>query len=161
MEYVGGKTNKTRGTFVKPTQQRLARDRAMVSILSWGNESTNLQPDACKQGSTRLTAKQIRNITTPGTTPGIIDSRLPDTPENRRPHAEPGNHGTIRPASGKATLSLASKKTTYPKLEGQPLHCDASEMIDLSGKTTGFYGCFTYGLNIRRLRLYTTNICHS
>ena len=60
----------------------------------------------------------------------MIDSRLPDAPENRRPHPERGNHGSIRPASGKATLSLSSEEATYPELEGQPLHCDASEMID-------------------------------
>ena len=77
---------RAKNRFINALQTRCSRGRAAFTMLSW-RERTRIS----KVNKTRdevlkqLSADQIANNTTRGSTPGIINPLLPDTPANRVP----------------------------------------------------------------------------
>lgn len=114
MDYVGDRASKTRETFVNCLQDHSRRARVKFSILSWRVNCTELQPATNKAVLARLTQHQIDNRTTRGTTPGLIDPRLPDTPKNRIPVPGHGNHRPVLLAPGN-NLKFVQPSTTAPR----------------------------------------------
>ena len=75
---------KAKNKFVNALQTRCSRGRAAFSMLSWRertriSKENKTRADVLKQ----LSADQIANNTTRGSTPGIINPLLPDSPTNR------------------------------------------------------------------------------
>ena len=75
---------KAKNKFINALQTRCSRGRATFTMLSWRE-----RPKKSKESKTRadvmkqLSPDQIANNTTRGSTPGIINPLLPDTPANR------------------------------------------------------------------------------
>ena len=122
---------KAKSKFINALQTRCSRGRAAFNLVSWRerkmNYSTNQTRDHVLK---RLSADQIANNTTRGSTPGIINPLLPDTPANRVPRrrtqTQSGPHeGTLaadqqaRP-SGSGAAALPQQfihPTDYPHLD--------------------------------------------
>lgn len=87
---------KAKNKFVNALQTRCSRGRATFTMLSWRertkiSKENKTRDDVLKQ----LSAEQIANNTTRGSTPGVINPLLPDTPANRvyrrRAQSQPDN----------------------------------------------------------------------
>ena len=101
MEYVGARASydstidrasddmakqvyKAKSKFVNALQTRCSRGRAAFKMLSWRERPRTGRPNKTRDHVlNQLSADQIANNTTRGTTPGIINPLLPDTPANR------------------------------------------------------------------------------
>ena len=75
---------KAKNKFINALQTRCSRGRATFTMLSWRertkkSKENKTRADVMKQ----LSPDQIANNTTRGSTPGIINPLLPDTPANR------------------------------------------------------------------------------
>ena len=75
---------KAKNKFINALQTRCSRGRSTFTMLSWRertkiSKENKTRADVMKQ----LSADQIANNTTRGSTPGIINPLLPDTPANR------------------------------------------------------------------------------
>lgn len=99
MDYVGDRTTRTMSDFVTFVRQRSGRQREKFSILSWAAKS---KPGPRELLLARLTPHQVKNNTTRGTTPGLIDPLLSDAPANRI---------ALPKRRNQARFSLASWKT--------------------------------------------------
>ena len=112
---------KAKNKFVNALQTRCSRGRAAFTMLSW-RERTRIsmvnktREDVLKQ----LSADQIANNTTRGSTPGIINPLLPDSPTNRvsrqRPQSKPDSPQNEQPdVQAKRPLRmLAARRLRIP-----------------------------------------------
>ncbi len=133
MDYVGDRASKTKQSFMNVLQDHSRRARVKFSILSWRVNCLELQPATNRAVLARLTQEQIDNRTTRGTTPGLIDPLLPDTPANRIPVPGNGNRRSILPSSNDLANVPASTGTPRPhrKRKVPTLYIDADELSDL------------------------------
>ena len=75
---------KAKSKFVNALQTRCSRGRAAFKMLSWRERPRTGRPNKTRDHVlNQLSADQIANNTTRGSTPGIINPLLPDTPANR------------------------------------------------------------------------------
>lgn len=95
---------------VTTIQQRSGENRERFSIVSWRVKVSSDGRDSQKSVVARLTQQQIRDNTTRGTTPGLINPLLPDTPENRMALPGSGNQGTIPSSSTSASRPSHKRK---------------------------------------------------
>ena len=74
---------KAKNKFVNALQTRCSRGRAAFTMLSWRERTRKSMPNKTRDDVLKqLSADQIANNTTRGSTPGIIDPLLPDGPDN-------------------------------------------------------------------------------
>ena len=101
MEYVGAKASynhtidmssnnvtrqalKAKNKFLNALQTRCSRGRASFKMLAWKERKRNYLTNKIRDNVLKqLSTDQIANNTTRGSTPGIINPLLPDTPGNR------------------------------------------------------------------------------
>ena len=95
---------------VTTIQQRSGKNGERFSIVSWTVKPSSNGRDTQKNVVARLSPQQIRDNTPQGTTPGLINPLLPDTPENRIPFPGSGNQGTITSSSISASRPSHKRK---------------------------------------------------
>ncbi len=109
---VAKQAGKAKNKFVNALQTRCARGRAAFNMLSWRERRrislTNKTRDNVLK---RLSADQIANNTTRGSTPGIINPLLPDIPANRAPHRR-----TQSQPSTPQNVQLDVQSSQYPRV---------------------------------------------
>ena len=138
MDYVGDRASKTKQSFINVLQDQSRRARVKFSILSWRVNCPELQPATNKAVLARLTQEQIDNRTTRGTTPGLIDPLLPDTPANRIPVPGNRNRRSILPSSNDSANVPTSTETPRPgrkrKMPTLYIEADGSSVLDFNRK---------------------------
>ena len=83
---VASQALKAKSRFINALQTRCSRGRAAFNMVSWRERKTNYSTNKTRDHVLkRLSADQIASNTTRGSTPGIINPLLPDTPSNRVP----------------------------------------------------------------------------
>ena len=153
MEYVGARAShnntidmasndvtkqagKAKNRFTNALQTRCSRGRAAFNMLSWRERTRIFLANKTRDHVlNRLSAEQIANNTTRGSTPGIINPLLPDTPANRVSHRgtqiqrytpqpppvlAPHSHAQIS-STDAATLPRLHMHQAAPPNLGQPL----------------------------------------
>ena len=115
---------KAKSKFVNALQTRCSRGRAAFNMLSWRERPRTRGPNKTRDHVlNQLTADQIANNTTRGTTPGIINPLLPDTPANRvsrTTQSQPSTPPTVQSdgQSGPSTRMLAGSQLARPSSAG-------------------------------------------
>ena len=115
---------KAKSKFINALQTRCSRGRAAFKMLSWRERPRTGRPNKTRDHVlNQLTADQIANNTTRGTTPGIVNPLLPDTPANRvsrttqsQPSTPPAVPSDGQP--GPSTRRLAGSELARPSSAG-------------------------------------------
>lgn len=110
MDYVGDRASNSKLDFINAIQQRSGKSRERFSIISWRVKVSGDGRDTQQCVLARLTQQQIRDNTTRGTTPGLINPLLPDTSENRIALPGTGHQGTIPSSSTSASCPSHKRK---------------------------------------------------
>ena len=115
---------KAKSKFINALQTRCSRGRAAFKMLSWRERPRTGRPNKTRDHVlNQLTADQIANNTTRGTTPGIVNPLLPDTPANRvsrTTQSQPSTPPAVQSdgQSGPFTRRLAGSELARPSSAG-------------------------------------------
>ncbi len=134
---------KAKSKFVNALQMRCSRGRAAFSMLSWRERKKNYLKNKTRDYVLKqLSADQIANNTTRGSTPGLINPLLPDNPANRvsyrRTQSQPSTPPNVQldvqsvpPARMLATSPQARPPSTDAAVLPQPyIHQTAPPHLD-------------------------------